>query len=108
MGQTIERGRRRIGVAEDLRPAAESKIRRHDDRSALVPFREDLEQQFASFFEKRRIPLQEKHFVARFPFRSLAKTFLKVPGGIAEGETLQVFMQLQEEGCIHRSAPGTE
>jgi hypothetical protein len=34
--------------------------------------------------------------------------FLEVSGGIAEGETLQVFMKLQEEGRIHWLAPGTE
>ena len=61
MGQAIERGRLRIGVAEDLRPAAESKIRRHDDRSALVPFREDLEQQFSSFFEKETYPSSRRN-----------------------------------------------
>ena len=229
VGQSVEQGRRQVRISEDLGPAAESEVRRHDDRSALVPFREDLEQQLSSFLRKGNVAqfvhyeqvvpgvlaqstgkrlfppafqkfvdeiagrgktdpqiqpagfysqgcgemglaapafalekdvpasgdvvsggqftdespvelrrlfegegrlrfdqwetgffqpsllpvlgadpefqvreLQEELFVARSPFRGLAKTFLKVPGGIAQGEALQVFMKLQEEGRIHR------
>ncbi len=235
MGQAVEQGRRHVRVPEDLRPAAESEVRRHDDRSPLVPFRENLEQQFSSFLRKgdiskfvhyeqivpgvfaqspgkgflppafqefvdeiagcgepdpkvlpagfyckgrgkmgfpapafaqeenvpvpgdvvscgqftdessvklRRLfegegpqgfdqgetgflqpslfpvlgadlelqfcELQEEFFVARPPFFCLAEPFLKVPGGIAEGKVLQVFVKLQKAPGVHCPASRTE
>jgi hypothetical protein len=48
VGETVEEGRRHLGVAEDGGPFAEAEIGGDDDAGALVEFAQEMEQQRAA------------------------------------------------------------
>jgi hypothetical protein len=55
VGEAVDDGLGQSGVGEDLGPLAEGQVRRDDQRSALVAFAEDLEDQFGGAVGQREV-----------------------------------------------------
>ena len=55
VGQSIEHGGGHLGVAEDLRPIGEGKIRRDEQRRVLVELADQVEQQLSAGLAERQI-----------------------------------------------------
>lgn len=55
MGQAVEECRRHLGITKHRRPFAEGKVRRDDDRGALVEPADQMEQELAPGLRERQI-----------------------------------------------------
>lgn len=55
MGQAVEECRRHFGITKHRRPFAEGKVRRDDDRGALVEPADQVKQELTTGLRKRQI-----------------------------------------------------